>query len=117
MRKRLKKQEWWLYLVILVVCFILAGAIHTFMKEPSGRVKGPPVDEAWKEAVQNVLGEPVDETMMEKLRKGQLDESDLERIKKAHGGELNEEDRRKLKEAFERFKKDGVLGEQPSGQH
>jgi hypothetical protein len=114
MRKRLKKQEWWFYLVILVACFILAGAIHTFMEETRGGAKGPPEDAEWKEAVRKVLVEPVDETMMEKLRKGYLDESDWERIEKARSGELNEEDRRKLKEAFERFKKEGRLGEQPS---
>ena len=117
MRKRLKKQEWWLYLVILVVCFILAGAIHTFMKAPSRRANGASVDEAWKEVVQKVLGAPADEAMMEKLRKGQLDRSDVERIENACGDDLNEEDRKKLKEALERFKREGGLGKQPLGQH
>ena len=116
MRKGLKKQEWWLYLVILVVCFILAGAIHTFMKEPRGRDLLPPTEEAWKEVVEKILGEPVDETMIEKLRKGQFKPSDLERVEKAYGGDLNEEDRKKLREALERFKREGRLGEQRSGQ-
>jgi hypothetical protein len=113
MRNWLKKEEWWFYLVILAVCFILAGAIHTFMREPSGGAKGPQVDDEWTEAVRKVLGDRIDETMMEKLRKGQLDESDMERIKKAYGSEVSEEDRRKVKETLERLKKEGRLPEQP----
>lgn len=117
MGKGLKKQGWWFYLVILVVCFILAGAIHTFMREPRGRDVGPPTDEAWKKVVEKVLGEPVDETMVENLRKGQFKPSDTERVEKAYGGDLNEEDRKKLKEVFERLKREGSLGEQPSKEH